>query len=197
MKLRKFLKDLPDDFQLDQLRAALEFVPDFSCALDIGAHRGIWTKEMTRYFTEVHAFEPVQKLYDKIAANGLTCHKYNVACGDKPGYCSIKPGPRNTGQGSVDGGGEIPVVVLDSFLPKVKPDFIKIDVEGFEFNVLRGARNMIMKHKPVIFIEENGLGKKYGHYDDRASALLQRWGMRKRAEFYVPPEPDRNVLFTW
>lgn len=196
-KYPKVLKDLPDNFQLDQLFAALAFVEDFSCAMDIGAHRGIWTREMLKSFGEVHAFEPVPELYAQLPHKSLTCYAYNVACGDKPGQCRITPGKRNTGQGSVDNGSGTPLVVLDKFLPNLKPTFVKIDVEGFEFNVLRGMREMIMRSKPVIFIEENGLGSKYGHYDDRASALLERWGLRKRAEFYVPPEPDRNVLFTW
>lgn len=197
MKKRKILKDLPEDFQLDQLRASLAFVTDFSCALDIGAHRGIWTRELLKHFKQVRAFEPVEQLFRQIPHNNASCVAYNVACGNRPGTCDIVPGPRNTGQGSVTAGLSTPIVVLDNFLPKLNPTFIKIDVEGFEFNVIKGAREMIMRSKPVIFIEENGLGKKYGHYHDRASALLQRWGMKKRAVFYVPPEPDRNVLFTW
>ena len=197
MQTKKILKDLPDDFQLDQLRASLAFVTDFSCALDIGAHRGIWTREMMKYFYQVRAFEPVESLFKQIPHNNNSCIAYNVACGDKAGYCKISPGKRNTGQGSISGAGTIPVVVIDNFLPKLKPSFIKIDVEGFEFNVLRGARETIIKNKPVVLIEENGLCNKYGHYNDRASKLLERWGMRKRAVFLMPPEPDRNVLFAW
>ncbi|MBL0097745.1 MAG: FkbM family methyltransferase [Bacteroidetes bacterium] len=36
-------------------------------------------------------------------------------------------------------------------------DFLKIDVEGFEFNVLKGAANSCKKFRPVLFIEVNSL----------------------------------------
>ena len=52
---------------------------------------------------------------------------------------------------------EVEVNTLDNFLnDKVslsKVDLIKIDVEGFEFNVLRGAMNTIRKYSPVLYIE--------------------------------------------
>ena len=46
------------------------------------------------------------------------------------------------------------IVVLDVFFADLdKLDFIKIDVDGFDFKVLQGSKNIIIKHKPVIFIE--------------------------------------------
>jgi hypothetical protein len=46
------------------------------------------------------------------------------------------------------------IVVLDVFFEDLeKLDFIKIDVDGFDFKVLQGSKNIIIKHKPVIFIE--------------------------------------------
>lgn len=190
--MNKPLRDLPDDFQLDQLRACLAFVSDFSCALDVGAHRGIWSRELLKHFKEVHSFEPVKELFEQIPDS---CHKYNVACGDMGGRCSIKEGRRNTGQGMVSAGNDVGMEILDSY--NLAPTFMKIDVEGYEYNVLKGAKQTIMTHKPIILIEENGLGKHHGNYDFRASALLEKWGMKKKAEFYVKPEPDLNILFVW
>ena len=44
--------------------------------------------------------------------------------------------------------------VLDEIIPKdVVIDFIKIDVEGGEFGVLKGAQHLLKKHKPVIVFE--------------------------------------------
>lgn len=37
------------------------------------------------------------------------------------------------------------------------PDFVKIDVEGFEYNVLEGMRNTILLHRPTMFIEIHGV----------------------------------------
>ena len=48
------------------------------------------------------------------------------------------------------------IKILDDldFIPD-NVNLMKIDVEGFESNVLRGARNVIMKNRPIIFFEQN------------------------------------------
>ncbi len=53
---------------------------------------------------------------------------------------------------------EVETHTLDSIIPKnIKIDFIKIDVEGAEFSVLKGARRVLIESKPII-IFECGLG---------------------------------------
>ena len=42
-------------------------------------------------------------------------------------------------------------VIVEKSLPQ--PDFIKIDVEGFEYDVLLGAKNTLSNSKPILFIE--------------------------------------------
>jgi FkbM family methyltransferase len=50
------------------------------------------------------------------------------------------------------------IIVLDIFFEDLNSlDFIKIDVDGFDFKVLQGAKKIIAKHKPTVFIE---LGEK-------------------------------------
>jgi hypothetical protein len=46
-------------------------------------------------------------------------------------------------------------LTLDDFFEnrQVRPDVIKIDVEGAEINVLRGMKKIIQEHKPILFIE--------------------------------------------
>ncbi|HET8669152.1 MAG TPA: FkbM family methyltransferase, partial [Candidatus Saccharimonadales bacterium] len=50
---------------------------------------------------------------------------------------------------------EVPVVTLDKFVSKEKldVDLLKIDVEGYEGFVLQGAKDLIVKQKPTIFME--------------------------------------------
>lgn len=52
---------------------------------------------------------------------------------------------------------KITVKVLDDFLPSEENleriDFVKIDVEGYEMNVLKGAKKTLLKYKPKLFIE--------------------------------------------
>lgn len=49
--------------------------------------------------------------------------------------------------------GDIKIYSLDELNINEKIDFMKIDVEGFENNVLAGGINTIEKHRPIIFIE--------------------------------------------
>lgn len=52
-----------------------------------------------------------------------------------------------------DENGDIDVVAIDDLIPDIDPDFIKIDVEGMEMDVLEGAKSVIARAKPIIFIE--------------------------------------------
>ncbi|MCC0176657.1 FkbM family methyltransferase [Waterburya agarophytonicola K14] len=60
----------------------------------------------------------------------------------------------------------IEVKTLDSF--ELEPEFIKIDVEGFEYQVLLGAENTINTHRPILLIEGIAQG-------DRVHQLLKAW----------------------
>lgn len=50
---------------------------------------------------------------------------------------------------------KVEVITLDSYFETATqfPDFVKIDVEGFEWNVLQGFKNIIQKHHPRIMVE--------------------------------------------
>lgn len=183
------MRDLPDDFQLDQLRAALEFVYDFRLAIDIGAHRGIWTKYLLTRFEAVVAIEPT----DLARQIDPRARVIQAACGERPGRCRMAPGKRNTGQSYVAGAGNVQVIAVDSL--KLSPGFIKIDVEGMELQVLKGARGTLLKNRPTVIIEENNLCLRYGHRLGSASRMLQRMGAAKVATFYMPPERDENRVF--
>ena len=50
---------------------------------------------------------------------------------------------------------QVTVVRLDDFYDQPRLDFIEIDVEGMEADVLRGAAALIRRHKPVIYAEND------------------------------------------
>lgn len=59
----------------------------------------------------------------------------------------------------------VPAVRLDSFLKRdgiMPPHLMKVDVEGAELQVLQGARELLAKHKPAIFIEVHHIQQMFG-----------------------------------
>jgi FkbM family methyltransferase len=130
--------------------------------LDIGAHVGIWTKRLSQDFDQVICFEPLQKHIECHRRNcenlsNVILHEYALSNVESESVMSTKDS--NSGMSSLlnrrfKGKNEVVVKtkILDSFdLPKI--DFMKIDVEGFEKEVLEGGRETIMRDKPIIYVE--------------------------------------------
>ena len=144
-------------------------------AIDIGANYGLYTRflsEISGINGHIYSFEPVPETYkilfyniNQIGLKNVTV--YNMAASDKDGeaYITIpayEDGSENFYQASLENadknnGIKIIKQSLDNlFLNKIKViDFIKIDVEGHELQVLKGAEKIIEKHHPAMMIEIN------------------------------------------
>ena len=140
--------------------------------IDAGANFGIYTLVASKLVGEtgrVVAFEPTTQsfstLTQNVALNGLTnVLTLSVALSEKPGRAWLYHGPdpvRNSLGKAPSWGGEAEEVVTDSLdnmfqqglIERV--DVIKIDVEGAEELVLRGATNILKFMHPVIIFEIN------------------------------------------
>lgn len=172
------LLDLPDNHDLNHLRLALEFVREFDVAVDCGAHRGIWTNVLMQNFKTVYAFEPQEDLIQKNPAT----EKYCCALGETYGKCSIEDGKENTGQAHVVYGEDVDVLPLDA-LEIENVNFLKIDVEGYELSVLKGAYETIIESHPVILLEKNGLSERYGVKDTDIDNYLADLGYKNQAKW--------------
>lgn len=152
---------------------ALEHVSQFRHAIDIGAHVGISVLHWRKHFERVTAFEPMVDHYECLKMN--TAHDpavqaHNCAISNqeamlKGAYRSGK----NSGsfqlldeqylayKGKTKARKiyDIPSRRLDSFTFDAV-DLIKVDVEGWEFEVLKGAVNTIRQHRPTLMIEFTG-----------------------------------------
>lgn len=192
--------DLADWHERRHLEAALRYVTDWRGSVDGGAHRGIFTRVLAERFAEVHAFEPCAENRGRIPRLP-NVEVHGSALGEQAGAGSLAPGPSNTGQWHVVDGQGIPIAPLDAFnLPSL--GFLKLDVEGMEWHALLGARATIQRHRPVVLLEENGGGARYGIAEGEAGRLLASWGYRRAErlghnEVWVPvecPEPGDRVV---
>jgi len=129
---------------------------------DIGAHVGYFTllfSVLVGNKGKVVAFEPNKKNLEILKRHLKINRCKNVivvdkAVSDKTGITFFDTGDGSwTGKISLTGEYEVEVVKLDDFISKnLIPSVIKIDVEGEELNVLRGAKNLLEKYKPTIFL---------------------------------------------
>jgi FkbM family methyltransferase len=177
-------------YQIKKLRAALEHVKQFRVAVDIGAHCGLWSMQLAKRFEQIVAFEPVERHRECFLAN-LQGHEnvelHGCGLGEKFGFVTIESKPDSSGDSRVaayadelaENGPRIPVKTLDSFdLPVV--DFIKIDTEGYELFVVRGAEQTIKRCRPTMIVEQKGHGMQYfGFRKEEAVELLESWGMKR------------------
>jgi FkbM family methyltransferase len=134
-------------------------------ALDVGAYIGTHTLVLSRLVGprgRVLAFEPQYKAYQELLVNLDLNDVRNVraemvALGSTNQRVTMNAA-RDDNEGGTAigaGGNRVEIRSLDSYrLDKVS--LIKIDVEGFEREVLEGARQTILRHQPVIVLEIQG-----------------------------------------
>ena len=186
-----------DQFELDNLQLALKHVKNKRCAIDGGAHYGSWTRYMAPVFEKVYAFEPHPAIFECLVKN--TKHLANVslvpcAIGEEKAKVSIADGEDNSGCGYIDGEGDIPVVTIDSYKFE-DVGFIKLDVEGYEYFALKGAKETIMKYKPIIHLEDKGHSEQYGIEEGAATAFVKELGAELLATYKRNLSED--YIFGW
>ena len=139
--------------------------------IDVGANVGHHSIFMSRIASVVHSFEPnptVRKLLEqKIHANSkknIVVHDVGLGKQDE-GLDYFTPTGANHGTGSFVKGYSpnnensptlLQVVNGDKYITKLnlpRIDLVKIDVEGFEKNVLIGLKETLILHRPVLAIE--------------------------------------------
>lgn len=186
------------------LKEISRYIPKNSVILDIGSNIGnhVIYFEKILGAKKVYCFEPhpeifkilkknieLNNLIEKTVLNNFGLGKNNsrgeiVIDGIRKGFSAWYK--RNLGGTSIRESekGNIEIRKLDSLKIKEKVDFIKIDTEGFETEVLEGAEKFLKKNKPVIYVEiENG-------NKEKVISFLEKFGYLLSEEF-----PDRNYLF--
>lgn len=132
--------------------------------LDVGANIGNHSLFFADHFEEVFAFEPHPRTFALLRLNAelkgnVRC--FNVAASDAEGRARLAQRADNVGMASLHGdpaGGSVECRLcrIDD-LPELtgRPvALMKVDVEGHEAAVLRGARAMLMRERPVVVFEQ-------------------------------------------
>lgn len=98
-------------------------------------------------------------LVENVLANGVLDRfdltRLGVGLGEaRSGGFGMESRERNLGAAAmIAGEGDLEVWRGDDLLADVRPDFIKIDVEGAELGALRGLSGVITRHRPNLFVE--------------------------------------------
>lgn len=160
---------VPDHAETLMLQSLASHTPVF---LDVGANFGVWTLAMAAAHrsARVHCFEPTPSVYsillDNIAGNHLTnISTHQLALSDSAGVCSFQVGGsqsifnrlvpsresnRDWRKDRFAGGHvvEVQTITLDEFCKQQGIDrvgFMKLDVEGNDLKVLRGASHLLRR----------------------------------------------------
>ncbi len=151
-------------YERKTLEKISKFVSDDFIFLDIGSNIGNHVVYFTKILNakKVYSFEPQKDVFEVLERNieinnikdrvqlfniGIGCNNMNAVIDNIPdnnsGATSIK----------ISKNGSIKMNSIDGLNINDKIDFIKIDTEGFEKQVIMGASNLIKNNLPIIWVE--------------------------------------------
>ncbi len=132
-------------------------------AFDLGANHGFFTMLLSRSSKSVVAVEPFAPNFSilerHLAINGITnCEIVRAAVGRANGTAFFAQGENHaTGKICAAGAIEVNVVSLEELVKRFGPaSFIKMDVEGAEFEVLTGGAGFLRECRPKLFVSTHG-----------------------------------------
>jgi len=187
------------DLEADSSKPLLRHIPvEDGIVLDIGANIGqtaLWIANcLKKKNVKIIAFEPYPSTYAKLERN-VSLNKFsirleNMALGNKDDKivmvqeCSTNSGGAsayNPNMNSLCHPVEVVQTRLDTYLANSndRVTLIKIDVEGYECQVLQGAEETIKRHRPTLFVElADAHLKRQGYSASALVDLIKSFGYR-------------------
>lgn len=179
--------------EFEDMAFAMHLLREGDLFVDVGANIGSYSILASGVCgAETVAIEPSPEAADALQANvdlnGLNdkVHIWRCAVGAQTGTVRLTQGFDCVNR-VVDGAGEelsieVPQQTLDELLNGEPPTLLKIDVEGYEHAVLRGATATVAHPDLLaVIVEANGSGRRYGVGDDAVFRLLEAAGLRRAA----------------
>ena len=186
--------------------------------VDVGAHYGAYTIALARLVGprgRVIAFEPLPRVYAELAAATrafpqVTC--VEAALSDRASEARALQVPLLLGS--------VPEPALASLAPPAGPGtvtmvrterlddradaldgltFVKVDAEGHDVDVLRGAERTLRRHRPLVQLEANGAEalERTLAFAGEVGARVCRLGRGGRLEPVDADPRERNVYLAW
>jgi FkbM family methyltransferase len=170
-------------------------VPDGAVTVDVGANCGLYTRELSRLSSRVHAFEPSHKMAEllrRTSAPNVSVHE--IALSDQSGSADLFI-PRNRDEELIYGLASLEPRQASSdqriVSTKISTDrldavvqegvaFVKIDVEGHELNVLNGAIGLLERSQPVFLVEAEDR-----HREQATRLLFEFFGQRSYRGYFI------------
>lgn len=179
-----------------------QMVQPGNVVVEAGANCGAHTLVLSELVGErgiVYAFEPQRVVFQTLCANVALNGRTNVQCrmeavGEEPGQIAVPSLDYNTeqnfgglGLGDYENGESVPVTTVDSLkLPHC--DLLKVDVEGMELDVLKGAVETIGKCRPILYVENDR--------KDKSAALIEYiMSLGYDLYWHLPPLFNPNNYF--
>jgi FkbM family methyltransferase len=167
-----YLEHIKNGFEPDMVKLFRAVTSSSDVILDIGANIGCTALLFGELSKKVYAFEPSPTTFafleKNISRSGLkNVSPQNMGLGAESGEYTLTFAPSNRSGGFVSNqtqasaGHTVETIVIrqmDEVLQSLnisRVDFIKIDVEGFEGHVLRGATQTLATYRPVVVLELN------------------------------------------
>lgn len=176
-----------------------DYIRPGDTVVDVGGNLGFTTLVFSRLAGgsgRVHTFEPGPRMFAKLSGmasrNELTnVTLHHCGCGSKSESLVLNI-PASSGNASLRPTDEVLATVKHQDTVQIRPlddelaglealAFIKVDTEGFEIDVLRGAEKLIQRFRPVIYIE---LSQEY----QKSSRESVSWLKERGYVFDVEPD---------
>jgi FkbM family methyltransferase len=200
------------EYELSVTKIIKEIVRESDVCIDAGANFGWYATLLSSLgVREVHAFEPVLPTFHKLEKNFELAGKpknfvvNNLALGDEikkiklhvfdnqpDGHASISTMENNNFTEY-----EAEMTTLDNYLSKNLADerqvnFIKVDVEGAEMLLLRGAQNLFNQTVPPMLVMEMALATSR-HFGYKPNDLIKYIQERAEYDFFIIDEYNANL----
>jgi FkbM family methyltransferase len=186
------------EYEPEKYRKFVECIRVPSLVLDLGAHFGIYTLAAAARGARVIAFEPTPRSADYFLKNIHLNHLEHLVClervavSDRVGEATLWVASSSAGnalqQSCLAASDPRPIqchtTTLDTYCFErgLKPNLIKIDIEGAELRALTGMRQIISQHRPTLFIALHpGRIEAFGDSVRGVYELLASHGLRYEA----------------